>query len=236
MILILSTLTSAGMLGFKIARTRCTLESSLRLCWTFGCEVCRVDSAADLELIRMKWEEERRLTGEREELLEQLEASLSPELALKVEEIMEHQANRRNSILGGDQAVVTQMLQHRRPSRAQVRSALNNVLCNCHVRQRLMRRYLAQALEVSTSDEVVGREATPARPASRASRLCALPEEDQADASEAPPLPAAATGTSPLSAIAVSPGSASRHHDQEDRDGTGRPREKLRDGGLILVD
>ena len=43
---------------------------------------------ADFELIRLKWAEKARLNAEREELLAQLEAALSPEVADQVQAIM----------------------------------------------------------------------------------------------------------------------------------------------------
>ena len=78
---------------------------------------CAALSAADLELIRMKWEEERRLTAEREDLLAQLEAALSPELANQVEEIMEQQAKFRKSMEADRASAVAMMLQLRQSSR-----------------------------------------------------------------------------------------------------------------------
>ena len=57
-----------------------------------------VGRCADFELIRLKWAEKARLDAEREELLAQLEAALSPEVADQVQAIMISMKELRGSL------------------------------------------------------------------------------------------------------------------------------------------
>jgi hypothetical protein len=109
-VLILSELTSMAMLGHKAARepylailpcifmhNECArprawighnaARKPAGLC-VASCAGRVLGRCADFELIRLKWAEKARLNAEREELLAQLEAALSPEVADQVQAIM----------------------------------------------------------------------------------------------------------------------------------------------------
>jgi hypothetical protein len=63
---IVGTITSAAMLGFKLAH---------------------------VEVLKLKWDEQKRLEAEREALIGELEEALSPELALRVEAIIDRRSS-----------------------------------------------------------------------------------------------------------------------------------------------
>ena len=112
--LVLATLTSAGMLGFKAARMPLA-HPAPRISRDGFVGGAHARLRADVEVIRMKWEEHKRLQRERAELLAALEASLSPELTLTVKQIFDQQDFERNTIRDGDlNGAVEELIRHRR--------------------------------------------------------------------------------------------------------------------------
>jgi hypothetical protein len=111
-VLLLSILTSAAMLGYKAARTlasayccgRHTMPSPIRRlhCGTHLCRSTALNAfvepyfAAEAEILRSQRNEAKRLQAERSALIAELEATLSPHAVVQVQAAMQRVGSRGN--------------------------------------------------------------------------------------------------------------------------------------------